>query len=146
MLCREVLSTSCSRKCREPAAEQGLLQEGIGFGSSGGQEGAGTAFRSCPSARHPNSRHKRAKAFFPFEQPRGMLGSCPGDCQSFAAAPASCWHQVQLISLSVVTEVALETFWICFLFSCYFCSTADAICHLQVKELRSCCQWDVFLM
>lgn len=117
VLCGKALSTSCSRRCCEPAAEQGLLQEGIGFGSSGGQEGAVTAFRSCPSARHPNSKHKRAKAFFfPFEQPRGMLGGCPGDCQSFAAAPASCWHQVQLISLSVVTEVALETSRICFLF------------------------------
>lgn len=64
VLCGKALSTSCSRRCCEPAAEQGLLQEGIGFGSSGGQEGAVTAFRSCPSARHPNSKHKRAKAFF----------------------------------------------------------------------------------
>lgn len=54
--------------------------------------------------------------------------------------------------LSVVTVVVLEPDIVVkylepvsFLTACYFCKTADGVCHLQVEELWLCCQGDVFL-
>lgn len=55
-------------------------------------------------------------------------------------------------SLSVVTVVVLEPDIVVkylepvsFLLACFFCKTADEVCHLQVEELWLCCQGDVFL-
>lgn len=119
----------------------------------GGQCRAATPFRPCPPARHPDSRSKRAKSFFfPLNSLLGLWEPALGTVRALLLP-------IQAASTQFNSSPILGSNWscagrrhhskiprVCFLFLCYFCNTADAVCHLQVKEPWPCYQWDVFLV
>lgn len=124
---------------------------GVSATGAEGQCRAATPFRPCPSARHPDSRHKRAKPFFsPWiafwdsgRLPWGLPKPCC--CPNKLLAPSSINYALGGNCSRTGTRRGSKISWACFHFPpvSYFPRTADL--SLAGKEPWLCCQGDVFL-